>query len=54
MLMVMSNAEKWLSHTKYGHFLKKDGRRAPCPAFLKNGHRALALDIFLKNLRPFD
>ena len=53
MLMAMSNAEKWLSHTKYGHFLKKNDLRAPSPAFLKNGRRALTLDI-LKNLRLFD
>ena len=44
MLMAMSNAEKWLSHTKSGHFF--NGRRALCPAFLKNGRRALTLDIF--------
>ena len=48
MLMATSNAEKWLSHTKSGH-LKKNGCRALSPAFLKNGHRALNLDIFKKS-----
>ena len=41
MLMAMSNAEKWLSHTKFF----KNGRRAQSQAFLKNGRRALTLDI---------
>ena len=36
-----------------GAFFFKNGRRAQSPAFLKNGHRALALDIS-KNLRLFD
>ena len=49
MLMAMSNAEKWLSHTKSGHFFFKNGRRASSPVFLKNGRRALTLDILKKS-----
>ena len=30
-------------------FFFKNGRRAPSPAFLKNGHRALTLDTFKKS-----
>ena len=53
--MAMSNAEKWLSHTKSGHFFFLNGSRALLsPAFLKNGRRALTLDILKKNLRLFD
>ena len=67
MLMAMSNAEKWLivAHQVWAFFV--NGRRAPSPAFLKNGRRALTLDrdskiefyrsllwTFLKNLRLFD
>ena len=37
MLMAMSNAEKWLLHTKSGHF------------FLKNGRHALTSDILKKS-----
>ena len=48
MLMAMSYAEKWLSHTKSG-LLEKNGRRAPSPAFLKNGRRALTLEILKKS-----
>ena len=50
MLMAMSNADQWLSHTSLA--FKKNGRRAPSPAFLKNGRRALTLDIF-KNYQAF-
>ena len=56
MLMAISTAEKWLSHTKSGHFFFfffffffLNGRRAPSPAFLKNGRRALTLDISKKS-----
>ena len=56
MLMAMSHAEKWLPHTKSGHFLKKWRSRADSGSF-ENGRRALTLDIFKKSqvfcLKPY-
>ena len=49
MLMAMSNTEKWLSHTKAEHFLKK----MDIAHFLKMVVARL-LWTFLKNLRHFD
>ena len=50
MLMAMSNAEKWLNHTKSGHFFqKKNGHRTPSWLFLKMVVVARALDICKKS-----
>ena len=48
MLMAMSIAEKWLNHTKSELFVFKWLSRAEL-AFLKNGRRVRALDIFKKS-----
>ena len=50
MLMAMSNEEKWLNHTKSGHFFVVV-KWSSCAgsAFLNNGRRVRALDIFKKS-----
>ena len=53
MLMAMSNTEKWLSHTKSGHFFKKMDVTHWVRHFWKMVVTRL-LWTFLKNLRLFD
>ena len=54
MLMAVSNAEKWLSHTKSGHFFLKMVVARQASFHFWNMVVARLLWTFLKNLRLFD